>query len=106
LKEVLSQTLEVEKLFSSYGRSKIIAILIEHGELNITEIVRKSGLSYTTVSAHLSFLTEVGIVTEKRFNRIRIFRVEYSSPLVSVLSNFFSQWKEVSSILKNNLLDS
>jgi DNA-binding transcriptional ArsR family regulator len=98
LKKELSQTLEVERLFSSYGRSKIISILIEYGELNITEIIKKSGLSHTTVSNHLSFLVKAGIVNEKRFNRIRIFRLDYSSPLVSVLQNFFSEWKEARSI--------
>ncbi len=101
----MSQTLEVERLFSSYGRSKIIGILLEYGELNITEIIKKSGLSHTTVSSHLSFLVKAGIVKEKRFNRIRIFRLDYASPLVPVLQNFFSEWKEASSLSRSISID-
>lgn len=102
MKEVSPQILGVEELFSSYGRSKILCILVESGELNITEIVKRSGLSYTSVSKHLSFLVKKGIVSEKRFNRIRIFRIEHTSPLVSVISNFFSEWKLVASLAEQS----
>ena len=32
--------------------------------------------------------------SEKRFNRIRIFRVDQDSPLVWALTKFYSDWKE------------
>ena len=88
-----SPTLEVERLLSSYGRTKVLSVMLESGELNISEITRRSGLSHTSAAHHLEFLTKVGIITEKRFNRIRIFRVEHASPMVSALSRFFSEWR-------------
>ncbi|MDA4124317.1 MAG: ArsR family transcriptional regulator [Thaumarchaeota archaeon] len=88
-----SQTLEIERLLSSYGRTKVLAIMLESGELNISEITRRSGLSHTAAARHLEFLTNSGILTEKRFNRIRIFRVDRTSPRVGALTRFFQDWQ-------------
>ena len=79
---------------SSYGRTKVLTIMLETGELNISEIMRRSGLSHTATARHLEFLTRSGILTEKRFNRIRIFRLDQGSPLALALTRFYSDWKE------------
>lgn len=79
---------------SSYGRTKVLTVMLETGELNISEITRRSGLSHSSAARHLEFLTKSGILTEKRFNRIRIFRVDRSSPLAGALARFYSDWKE------------
>jgi DNA-binding transcriptional ArsR family regulator len=89
--------LDFEQLFSSYGRIKTLNIVLASGELNISEITRRSGLSHTSVERHLEFLVSSGLITEKRFNRIRIFRIENSNPFIGVLSRFVSDWKELSS---------
>jgi DNA-binding transcriptional ArsR family regulator len=89
--------LEVERLFSSYGRVRIISIMMANGELNISEIARRSGISHSSVEIHLKALVNSGLLTEKRFNRIRIFRVNYSNPLTTLLSRFLSEWKTSSS---------
>lgn len=89
------QTPEVERLFSSYGRAKVLAIILDSGELNISEITRRSGLSHSSAAKHLEFLVASGLITEKRFNRIRIFKVDYANPLVSVLNRFLTDWKRV-----------
>lgn len=68
--------------------------MLETGELNISEITRRSGLSHSSAARHLEFLTKSGILTEKRFNRIRIFRVERTNPMVGALARFYSEWKE------------
>ncbi len=68
--------------------------MLETGELNISEITRRSGLSHSATARHLEFLTKSGILTEKHFNRIRIFRVDQSNPYVAALTRFYSDWKE------------
>jgi len=68
--------------------------MLETGELNISEITRRSGLSHSAAARHLEFLTRSGILIEKRFNRIRIFRVDQASPLTEALMRFYSDWKE------------
>ena len=79
---------------SSYGRTKVLTIMLETGELNISEVTRRSGLSHSAAARHLEFLTTTGILTEKRFNRIRIFRVDQANPLAGALMRFYSDWKE------------
>ena len=69
--------------------------MLETGELNISEITRRSGLSHSATARHLEFLTKSGILTEKRFNRIRIFRIDQGSPVAGVLMRFYTDWKGV-----------
>lgn len=83
---------------SSYGRTKVLTIMLETGELNISEITRRSKLSHSSAARHLEFLTKSGILTEKRFNRIRIFRLDQASPLTGALTRFYSDWKEAESV--------
>ena len=74
----------------------MLTIILESGELNISEITRRSGLSHSSAAKHLEFLVSSGLITEKKFNRIRIFKVDYSNPLVSVLNRLLTDWKRVS----------
>jgi DNA-binding transcriptional ArsR family regulator len=69
--------------------------MMESGELNISEITRRSGLSHSSTARHLEFLAKSGLITEKRFNRIRIFRVDHSNPFVAALYRFLSEWKRI-----------
>ena len=79
---------------SSYGRTKVLTIMLETGELNISEVRRRSRLSHSAAARHLEFLAKSGILTERRFNRIRIFRVDEASPVAGALMRFYSDWKE------------
>lgn len=79
---------------SSYGRTKILTVMLDSDELNISEITRRSGLSHSVAAKHLDFLTKSGILTEKRFNRIRIFRLDRTSPMVGALIRFYADWKQ------------
>jgi predicted transcriptional regulator len=66
--------------------------MLESEELNISEISRRTGLSHSSTANHLQFLVKAGLLTEKKFNRIRIFRLERTSPFVELLNRFFSEW--------------
>ena len=83
---------------SSYGRTKVLLIMLEAGELNISEITRRSKLSHSAAARHLEFLTKTGILTEKRFNRIRIFRVDQSNPFAGALLRFYYDWREAKQV--------
>ena len=86
---------------SSYGRTKVLTVMLESEELNISEIMRRSGLSHGATAKHLEFLKKSGILTEKRFNRIRIFRLNQTSPLTDALGRFYTDWKEASASSPN-----
>lgn len=69
----------VEEILGSKGRIRVLRVLSESTELNISEISRRTGLNYTSVERHLVKLEKFGIVKEKRYGKIRIFQTLYSS---------------------------
>jgi len=87
--------LEVERVFSSSGRIKVMGVVLESNELNISEIARRSGISHSSVAAHLDFMVKAGLLTEKKFNKIRIFRVNHSDPRTELLLRFMSDWNSL-----------
>jgi len=73
-----------------------MGIMLETNELNISEITRRSGISHSSVESHLEALVEEGLLTEKRFNRIRIFKVNHSSPYTNAVERFLAEWRSIS----------
>ena len=65
--------IDAEELLGSRGRIRVLQVLAESRELNISEIGRRTGMNYTTVERHLERLREMGLLREKRYGKIRIF---------------------------------
>jgi len=86
--------LAIEEVLSSKGRVKILRILTEIGELNISEIARRAGLNYATTNRHLGVLEEHGLVRHKRFGRIRIFRFNEANPKAELIGRLMELWKQ------------
>ncbi len=86
--------LELEDVFSSKGRVRILRLLAELGELNISAISRNINLNHSAVKEHLKFLSKVGLVKEKRFGRILIYQFRDSNILAHSLKQLFKIWDE------------
>jgi predicted transcriptional regulator len=84
--------MSIETVFSSKGRVKILRILVEIGELNISEIARRAKLNYTTTNQHLQILETSGIVRHKNFGRIRIFRFNNENPRAKSIKELIEEW--------------
>jgi len=72
-----------EDLLGSKGRIRVLRVLTESRELNISEVGRRAGMNYTSVERHLIALTKMGLLNEKRYGRIRIFEITFDSLTVS-----------------------
>lgn len=72
----------VEEVFSSKGRIKILKTLILHGEINLTSLIRETGLNYTTVMKHINYLKSQGLIEEINLGRVRIYRPNWANPRV------------------------
>ncbi|TDA34084.1 ArsR family transcriptional regulator [Candidatus Nezhaarchaeota archaeon WYZ-LMO8] len=79
----------MESLLGSKPRVKILKVLIDKGELNITAIAREAGVNHKTALRHLEELRRVGVVTEKVFGRVRIFKINSEDPRVEALKMLF-----------------
>jgi len=84
----------IEDVFSSKGRVKILRILAEIGELNISEIARRAGLNYSTTNQHLQALENHKLVRHKTFGRIRIFRYNEENPRAKMIRQLIEFWEE------------
>lgn len=70
---------QTEELLGSRGRIRTLQVLAESGELNISEVSRRTGLNYTSVERHLVKLAKLGLVKEKRYGKIRIFQAMFQT---------------------------
>jgi DNA-binding transcriptional ArsR family regulator len=65
-------------------------------ELSVNEIVKKLGWSQPMVSKHLGVLKQVGLVSERRVGRQRLYRVdaEKLKPIFDWVTPFERFWSE------------
>ena len=83
----------VEDVFFSKGRVRILRILVEIEEVNISEIARRAGLNYATTNKHLQALENAGLVRHKRFGRIRIFRFNEEDSRAILIKKLIENWE-------------
>jgi len=86
--------MNVEDVFSSKLRMKIIKIIAQVGELNVSEIARRLNVNYNTISKHLKVLEDEGILQHKVFGRIRLYRLNEHSPKAKAIQNLIETWKQ------------
>jgi DNA-binding transcriptional ArsR family regulator len=85
--------MNIEDVFSSRLRMKILKILMQVGELHVSEIARRLGVNYKTTNKHLEVLEDEDMVEYKVFGRIRLYRLNESSPKVKAVENLIEVWE-------------
>ena len=76
-------------------RRKVLEVLGTQ-ELSVNEIVERLGWNQPMVSKHLGVLKEVGLVSERRVGRRRLYRVnaERLKPIYDWVAPFERYWSE------------
>jgi len=85
----------LEELLSSKGRVRILRVLLEEGQVNVTRLVRATGLHHRLVVRHLEELKRMGLVEERRYGRLRIYEVNLKDPRVSALRELLRSLEKV-----------
>jgi predicted ArsR family transcriptional regulator len=85
--------MDVDDVFSSKLRMKILKILVQVGELNVSDIARRLGVNYNTTREHLKVLEDEGILQHKVFGRIRLYRFNEQSPKTKSIRNLIEAWE-------------
>lgn len=75
----------LDEVIASKGKLKILKVLFRENQVNITRLVRETGLHHKLVSKHVEELKKLGIVGEKRYGRLRIVYIDYRDPRVPAL---------------------
>lgn len=86
--------MKIENILSSRGRIKVLRVVLDTGELNISEIARRAGLNYATTNNHLEALERAGLILEKRFGRIRIYKCRDGDERIEQLRNLIEVWEK------------
>ena len=85
--------MNVEDVLSSRLRMKILKILVQFGELNCSEIARRLGVNYVATIKHLRTLECEGILVHKVFGRIRMYKLDESSPKAKAVQMLIETWE-------------
>jgi predicted ArsR family transcriptional regulator len=86
--------MNIEEVFSSKLRVRILKVILQIGELNVSDIARRLGVNYTSADKHLEILEREGIVQHKQFGRIRIYRLSPVSAKAKAVQALFEVWQK------------
>ena len=86
--------MELEEVFSSKPRMKILKLVAKLSELNVSEFSRRLRLNFTTTNKHLQILEAEGILQQRTYGRIRMYRFNQTSPKAKVVQQLIEVWEE------------
>lgn len=86
--------MELEEVFSSKIRMKILKLINQLGQLNVSDIARRIKINYTLTDEHLKILESEGILQQRVYGRIRMFRFNETSPKAKAVQNLIEVWEE------------
>ncbi|HEY4675095.1 MAG TPA: winged helix-turn-helix domain-containing protein [Candidatus Bathyarchaeia archaeon] len=85
--------MDIEDVFSSKVRMKILKVIARVGELNVSDITRRLGANYETTNKNLKILEDEGILQHKVFGRIRLYRFNEHSSKARAVQNLIEAWE-------------
>ncbi len=86
--------MELEEVFSSKPRMKILKLINQSGSLNVSDIARRISTNYAATSKHLKVLDAEGILQERLYGRIRMYRFNEGSAKAKAVQNLIDAWEE------------
>jgi predicted transcriptional regulator len=85
--------MNVEDVFSSRLRMKILKILYDVSELNTSDFARRLRVNYASTSKHLKILENEGILQHKMFGRICLYRYNEQSAKAKAVQTMIQVWE-------------
>ena len=76
--------MELEEVFSSKPRMKILKLIYTLGSPNVSEIARRLKINFASTSGHLKVLQSEGILEERLYGRVRMYRFSESAKAKAV----------------------
>ena len=86
--------MEIEEVFSSKPRMKILKLISRLGSLNVSDIARRINLNYSTTNKHLRLLESEGILQQRTYGRIRMYKFNNVSPKARAVENLIEVWSQ------------
>lgn len=87
--------MELEEVLSSKSRMKILKLIYTLGQLNVSDVARRLKLNYTSTSEHLKILGSEGILQERLYGRIRMYRFNEGSAKAKAVAGLIEAWEKI-----------
>jgi predicted transcriptional regulator len=87
--------MELEAVFCSKSRMKILKLIYQLGQLNVSDVARRLKLNFASTSEHLKVLESEGILQERTYGRIRMYRFSEGAKAKAVVG-LIETWEKTS----------
>ena len=86
--------MEIEEVFSSKLRMKILVLIYNLGQLNVSDIARRLNTNFSSASVHLKVLEDEGILRGLVYGRVRMYRFNEGSAKSKAVQNLIETWQQ------------
>jgi predicted transcriptional regulator len=86
--------MELEEVFCSKSRMKILKLIYQLGQLNVSDVARRLKLNYSSTSEHLKVLEFEGILQKRTYGRVRMYRFNEGSAKAKAVQNLLDAWEQ------------
>jgi len=73
---------------------KILKLLARLGTLNVSDIAKRIGLNYSATNNHLRLLEAEGILVQRVYGRIRMYRYNDASAKAKAVQALIETWEQ------------
>jgi DNA-binding transcriptional ArsR family regulator len=87
--------MQIEDVFSSKQRMKILKLIFQLGNLNVSDISRRTNSNFGATNKHLLILEKEGILLVRTYGRIRMYRLNESSPKAKAVQHLLETWEQI-----------
>jgi predicted transcriptional regulator len=88
--------MELEEVFSSKLRVRILKLLNKLPSLNVSDIARRLSSNFASTAENLKILTAEGILLEHAYGRVRMYRFNEASPKAKAVKALIEAWEQKS----------
>jgi len=88
----------LEDVFGSKPRVKILKLIAKLGSLNVSDIARRINLNYSATNRHLRLLEAEGMIQERSYGRIRMYRFNEGSAKTKAVQNLIDVWEQSNNV--------
>jgi DNA-binding transcriptional ArsR family regulator len=85
---------ELEDVFSSKPRVKILKLIYSLGSLNVSDVARRLKMNYTSTAEHLKILEEEGVLHVHTYGRVKMYRFSEGSVKAKAVAALIEAWEQ------------
>ncbi len=86
--------MELEEVFSSVTRMKILKLIYTLGSLNVSDVARRIKMNYAATAKHLKLLEEAGILQQRVYGRVHMYRFNEGSAKAKAVAILIEAWEK------------